>query len=117
MYRVAGGFAAGLALSGCASATRGTSQQISIASKPSGAIATVSGTETPIQCTTPCVVQVDRSADVSVGFTKEGYEPKMVALQREIATTSAAGVAGNLLLGGVIGLALDAGTMRAIAAL
>jgi len=106
--------AAAAALGGCASATRGTTEQISIASTPSGAEATVSGLEVPTACITPCVVQAKRSADITVSFAKEGYEPQVVPLTKDIAGAGAAGFAGNLLLGGVVGMGVDAVTGAAL---
>jgi hypothetical protein len=94
-------------LAGCASTTRGWNEQLSMASTPSGAEATVTGADAPMSCITPCVVQVPRRADLTVTFTKPGYERQVVPLQKEIATGGAAGFAGNLLLGGVVGMAVD----------
>ena len=37
-----------------------------------------------------------------------GYEPEVVVLTKEIATSGAAGFAGNILLGGIIGMGVDA---------
>lgn len=97
-------------LGGCASVTRGTTENISIASTPSGVEAVVSGLEVPTTCTTPCAVVVKRNADISITFQKEGYEPQIVPLSRDIPGSGAAGFAGNLLLGGVIGMGVDAAT-------
>jgi uncharacterized protein YceK len=94
-------------LGGCASVTRGWTEQISIASTPAGAVATVSGSENHT-CTTPCAVQVHRNSDLQVSFEMPGYEPEVVVLTREVATTGAAGFAGNILLGGLIGMGVDA---------
>lgn len=96
-----------LSCAGCASATRGWSEQITITSNPSGAEAEVKGNETGAVCTTPCVVQVKRYEDISVTIKKEGYEPQVVPLSKEIPGTGAAGFAGNLLLGGVVGMVVD----------
>jgi hypothetical protein len=96
-------FAAG----GCASVTRGWTEQISIASTPAGAVATVSGSENHT-CTTPCAVQVNRNSDLQVSFEMPGYEPEVVVLTKEIASTGVAGFAGNVLLGGIIGMGVDA---------
>lgn len=74
---------AALALAGCASVTRGTTENISISSTPSGAEATVSGLDVPTACLTPCVVTVKRSADISVAFAKAGYEPQIIPLPRK----------------------------------
>jgi hypothetical protein len=92
-------------LGGCASVTRGTTENISISSTPSGVEAVVSGLEVPTTCTTPCSVVVKRNADISITFQKEGYEPQIVPLSRDIQTGGAAGFAGNLPLGGVVGMA------------
>src|SRR3569623_2358286 len=97
-------------LGGCASVTRGTTENISISSTPSGVEAIVSGMEVPTTCTTPCSVVIKRNADISITFQKEGYEPQIVPLSRDIPTSGAAGFAGNLLLGGVIGMGVDAAT-------
>ena len=71
-------------LGGCASVTRGTTENISISSTPSGVEAVVSGLEVPTTCTTPCAVVVKRNADISITFQKEGYEPQIVPLSRDI---------------------------------
>lgn len=97
-----------LLCAGCASATRGWDEQISLASTPAGATAKLTGPSNAPSCVTPCVVQVKRSDDISVSFEKEGYEPQVVALTKEVAGTGAAGFAGNLLLGGIIGMGVDA---------
>jgi hypothetical protein len=95
---------------GCASVTRGTTENISIATTPAGATAEVSGLDTPMACLTPCVVQAKRSADITVTINKEGYEPLTIPLTKEIPGTGAAGFAGNLLAGGLIGMGVDAVT-------
>ena len=94
-------------LGGCASVTRGWTEQISLASTPAGAIATVSGSEN-FTCTTPCVVQVKRNSDLQVSFEMPGYEPEVVVLTREVAPEGMAGFAGNVLIGGLIGMGVDA---------
>jgi len=108
--RLLGIAALSVALGGCASVTRGTTENISISSTPSGVEAVVSGLEVPTTCVTPCSVVVKRNADVSITFQKEGYEPQIVPLSRDIQTGGAAGFAGNLLLGGVVGMGVDAAT-------
>ena len=99
--------AACFVLGGCASVTRGWSEQISLASTPAGAVATVSGSENHT-CVTPCAVKVQRNSDLQVAFELEGYEPEVVVLTKEVAATGAAGFAGNVLLGGLIGMGVDA---------
>lgn len=63
----------------------------------------VTGLEVPTTCTTPCAIVAKRSADITVAFQKEGYESQTVQLSKEVSATGAAGFAGNLLAGGVIG--------------
>jgi hypothetical protein len=90
------------ALGGCASVTRGTTENISIASTPSGAQADIVGLEIPTQCITPCVVQAKRNADITVTISKEGYDPQIIPLTKEITGSGGAG--------GVIGMGVDAAT-------
>jgi hypothetical protein len=99
---------------GCASVTRGTTENISISSTPAGATAEISGLDIPTACVTPCVVQAKRNADITVTVNKEGYEPQIIPLTREIPGTGAAGFAGNVLLGGVVGMGVDAVTGAAL---
>jgi hypothetical protein len=108
--RILGIAALCVALGGCASITRGTTENISIASTPSGAEATITGLEVPTACVTPCAIVAKRNADISVTIAKEGYEPQIVQLTTEIPGTGAAGFAGNLLAGGLIGMGVDAAT-------
>lgn len=101
-------------LGGCASVSRGTTENISIASTPSGAEAIVSGLEAPTTCITPCAVVAKRNADISVTIQKEGYETQIVPLTKEIQTSGAVGFAGNVLIGGVVGMGVDAATGAAM---
>lgn len=103
-------FAAGACaalLSGCATVTRGTTDQIQIISDPSGADVRTSLNQ---QCVTPCTIQVARSDQFAVVFRKPGYEDQTINVTTKIAGTGAAGFAGNLLLGGIVGMGVDAAT-------
>jgi len=95
---------------GCASVTRGTTENISISSTPAGATAELSGLDNPTACVTPGVVVAKRSADITVTVSKEGYEPQVIPLTKEIPGSGAAGFAGNLLVGGLVGMGVDAAT-------
>ena len=95
---------------GCASISRGTTENISISSTPPGATAELSGLDNPTSCVTPCVVVVKRSADITVTVNKEGYEPQVIPLTKEIPPTGAAGFAGNVIVGGLVGMGVDAVT-------
>ncbi len=102
--RLLGVVALAAALGGCASVTRGTTENISISSTPSGAEATISGLEVPTACVTPCAIVAKRSADITVSFAKEGYEPEVVQLTKEVPATGAVGFAGNIVAGGLVGM-------------
>jgi len=95
---------------GCASVTRGTTENISISSTPAGATAELSGLDNPTACVTPCVVVAKRSADITVSFAKEGFEPEVVQLTKEVPATGAVGFAGNIVAGGLVGMGVDAVT-------
>ena len=56
------------------------------------------------------MVVAKRSADITVTVTKEGYEPQVIPLTKEIPGAGAAGFAGNLLVGGLVGMGVDAAT-------
>ena len=108
--RLLGVVALAAMLGGCASVTRGTTENISIASTPAGAEATISGLDVPTACVTPCAIVAKRSSDISISFAKEGFEPEIVTLTKEIPATGAAGFAGNVLAGGLVGMGVDAVT-------
>lgn len=95
---------------GCASVTRGTTENISIASTPAGATAEISGLDVPTACVTPCAVVAKRNADITVTINKEGYEPQVIPLTKEVPGTGAAGFAGNIIAGGLVGMGVDAVT-------
>jgi len=90
---------------GCASVTRGTTDQVQILSEPAGAEARTSMGHT---CTTPCTLQFSRKDEFIVTASKPGYHTVEMPVSTRVAGAGAAGFAGNVLLGGVIGMAVDA---------
>lgn len=98
---------AGLSLAGCATVTRGTTNQVQIVSQPSGATAR---TSLGHQCNTPCTLQMGRKDEFSVTFTMPGYEEQTVNVKTQLAGAGAAGFAGNVLVGGIVGMGVDAVT-------
>jgi hypothetical protein len=96
-----------VAVSGCASITRGTTEAFVIETDPPGATARLSSGET---CTTPCTLTKKHRDEFTVNIEKEGYEPVDANVSHTTAGSGAAGMAGNVLLGGIIGAAIDAGT-------
>ena len=98
-------------VAGCATVTRGTTSQIQLRSEPSGAEARTSLNHS---CTTPCTIKVERKAEFSVTFRKPGFHDEIIEVKTEIAGRGAAGFAGNVILGGVAGMAVDAYTGAAL---
>ena len=94
-------------LSSCATITRGTKEVLVIESDPIGASVT---TTIGLTGTTPATFKVSRKGGFVVTIEKEGYEPVQVQVSSHVAGAGAAGMAGNVILGGLIGAAVDAGT-------
>ena len=88
-------------LSGCATVVRGTHQEVSVTSKPSRTIVSVNGQG---GFKTPATLELARRRDHILTFEKEGYESVNVIVLHIVSSA----VAGNILLGGVIGLGVDA---------
>ena len=97
---------AGLALAtgGCASVTRGITNQIAFQAVPEGAEAQ---TSTGLRCVTPCALSFGRKEEFQVTFVKPGYVPQTMEVKTRVAGTGAAGFMGNVLIGGVIGMGTD----------
>ena len=74
--------AAGLLLSGCATITRGTSNQVQIISDPSGADVRTSINQS---CRTPCTLTVSRKDEFFVTVSKEGYSDETVQVRTQVA--------------------------------
>jgi hypothetical protein len=103
--RVAASLLALTALSACATVTRGSEDAWVVNSEPSGAkVETTNGH----QCAaTPCAIKMKRKSEFTATLTKPGYKPATVQVSHKTAGAGAAGVAGNVLLGGVVGLGVD----------
>jgi hypothetical protein len=92
-------------LTGCATVTRGTTTTFNVTSTPPGAaVKTSTGFSCP---STPCGMKVPRKNEFDVTVSKAGYVSKTQHVRSAVAGGGAAGMAGNLLLGGVIGMAVD----------
>lgn len=93
--------------SGCASITRGTKDTLVVESDPAGADVRLSTGQVG---KTPTSFQLPRKNALEVYIQKEGYEPLTVHVSSQISGGGAAGMAGNVLVGGVIGVGVDAFT-------
>jgi len=98
--------ATGFALSGCATVIKGTTQSIVITSPPvSGAYCILSSTEGNWPVTTPSAVTVDKSKeDILVKCSKPGYQDASASIPSDFQGWTL----GNLVLGGLIGVGVDA---------
>lgn len=100
-FSLLGGIGAVLLLTSCASIIHGTKQNLSVSSMPSGAKVFVKGVH---MATTPAVIELSRKeSNIILRFEKEGYEPVEVALNRSVDGW----IWGNIVFGGLIGLAVD----------
>ena len=95
-----------LSMGGCATVTRGVSEVLVIETDPPGADVDI--TPANQHCRTPCSAKVKRKDNQMVVIRREGYEEIRVNVQPQIAGAGAAGMAGNVILGGLIGVAIDA---------
>lgn len=96
-----------LTLSGCATVTRGTEEALVIESEPSGAQVKLSNGMTG---TTPTSFKVKRKDNLIVTVSKQGYETASINVTSQVAGAGGAAMAGNVLVGGIIGAAVDAST-------
>jgi hypothetical protein len=98
--------ALGVALSGCATIIEGTTQPVSVSTTPEeGAACTLTNSEGTWYLTSPGSTTVHKTKnDMTIDCTKSGFEPgHVVAISHFGGTT-----AGNILLGGIVGLGVDA---------
>lgn len=89
------------ALSGCASIMNGTRQAVGISSSPTASAVTVDGVS---HGRTPVVAQLMRKDNHIVRIELEGYQPFEATLTQSVSGW----VWGNIVFGGLIGLAVDA---------
>ena len=97
-----------IALPGCASVMRGSSQSINITMPPTtGAQCTLTSKEGSWSLTSPGSVTVEKSKeDMQVRRTKPGWQDASAIIPSNFQGWTV----GNILLGGVIGLGVDAAT-------
>ena len=91
--------------SGCATITRGTTEAWVVESEPAGAQVRLSSGQT---CTTPCTLELKRKNSFGVEIEKEGYDRVSTQVVSSNSRAGAVGMAGNVLIGGLIGVGVDA---------
>lgn len=98
--------AAALGLSACATVTKGTNEDVQFTSNPVGVkVETSNG----MQCTTPCILRVERKQKFVATF-KHGAVTRTINVSTQVRESGGAALAGNILAGGVIGIGIDAAT-------
>ncbi len=90
-------------LSACATMMHGSSQDVGISSTPTGATVTVDNQSTG---QTPYIAHLSRKDNHVVKLSLDGYAPAELTLTRK----TSGWVWGNIVFGGIIGLAVDAMT-------
>lgn len=97
-----------LLLSACATVTRGSNDVLVVDSEPQGAQVELSN---GMSCTsTPCSFKLPRRSDLGVTISRKGCRTVQANVTHKTANAGAMGVAGNVLVGGIIGLGVDAAT-------
>lgn len=100
--------------SSCATVVRGTDETAVFQSTPSGAMVTVESLSEdklgPYMCVTPCQLELKRKRTWKVDYTLEGYKPASGVLKPVVTGGGVTAGAGNILIGGLIGVGIDAGT-------
>lgn len=99
--------AATIALAACGTITRGANEEVAIQVSPSTAKITTTLGDV---CTGPCVVKAPRNKSFTVTAEAPGYESQVVAVGLKATGAGTAGLAGNLIVGGIVGVGVDAAT-------
>lgn len=108
MRRICVAIALAMSVSACASVVRGTSELVHFQSNPPGATVT---TNRQYSCAaTPCSIQIDRSEQFDATFSLAGHQPQTIQVRTQLQAGGVAGMAGNVLIGGIIGVGVDAAT-------
>ncbi|MEL6967677.1 MAG: translation initiation factor 2 [Pseudomonadota bacterium] len=95
-------------LTSCATVTRGTTSDVVINYSPADAKVVTSLNHT---CNaSPCLLTVSRKKTFTVTASKPGFETQTVFVGTKVTGNGAAGIAGNVLIGGVVGIGVDAAT-------
>ncbi|MBC9208869.1 PEGA domain-containing protein [Roseomonas aerophila] len=94
-------------LSACATMIEGTSDNITVTTTPAGATCTIDreGQRVGAVAATPASIRINKSRqDLSVKCGKEGYMSSTIVVEAGFTGTTFA----NILLGGVVGVVVDA---------
>jgi hypothetical protein len=67
-----------------------------------------------LACVTPCSLPIKRNEEFVASFTKSGYVGQQIEVKTQVAGSGAAGFAGNIVAGGLIGAGVDVATGGAL---
>jgi hypothetical protein len=89
----------------CATVTRGVKEAWTVTSEPPSASVTTSN---GFSCeATPCTFKIEHKAEFDVTVTKAGYKPYHGHVIHQVSKAGGIGMAGNVLVGGLIGATVD----------
>tara|TARA_B110000003_G_C16584540_1_gene509365 strand:+ start:805 stop:1191 length:387 start_codon:yes stop_codon:yes gene_type:complete len=91
----------------CASITRGTTENFTVNSTPQAATVELS---TGQSGETPATFKVPRKGTISGTISKSGYKTRNFSVPSSISGAGGTAMAGNIIFGGLIGAAVDAGS-------
>jgi hypothetical protein len=93
------------ATAACATVTRGVKEGWTVNSVPPSASVTTSN---GFSCeATPCTFKMRHNAEFDVTVSKAGYKPFHGHVIHQVSTAGGVGMAGNVLLGGLVGATVD----------
>uniref|UniRef100_B0T5E1 Translation initiation factor 2, gamma subunit, GTPase n=1 Tax=Caulobacter sp. (strain K31) TaxID=366602 RepID=B0T5E1_CAUSK len=99
---------AAFSLGACATVTRGSHEAWTVETTPGGAAAK---TNIGFACdATPCTFKMARKTEFDITLTKPGYKTYTTHITNQIGGKGGTALAGNVLVGGLIGLGVDAAT-------
>ena len=104
---------ASISLSACATVTKGSNDTVKMTSKPSEASVLFEDTAQKLQpqsCQTPCEIELNRKRTYKATVSKPNYENFVVIMEPKVSTSGGTAMAGNLLMGGILGAGVDAAT-------
>ncbi|MFZ4590316.1 MAG: PEGA domain-containing protein [Ignavibacteria bacterium] len=93
-----------ISVSGCATILSGSKDEINLTSEPQGAKVLVNGIN---EGKTPLILNLKKGKDYAIEFVKEGFETKTFRLTSSL---GAGWLVLDILLGGIIGIIVDAAT-------
>jgi hypothetical protein len=108
VLRVLGVVALAGSSAACATVTRGNNTAWEVKTEPPGAhVATTNG----MFCdSTPCSIKMPRKSQFTATISKPGYKDAKVEVTNKVATGGGVAMAGNVIVGGIIGAGVDVAT-------